>query len=69
MWTEYRTKERDVLDAICAEYYGSELMTPLVLVANPNLCAVGTHYPAGLIIRLPDVDSMPETTATVNLWD
>lgn len=66
---KYRTKEGDVLDAICAKYYGNEHgTTEAVLQANPNLCKLPVLLPAGLVITLPELQHT-ETTQTVNLWD
>ena len=50
---KYRTKDGDVLDAICAKNYGD---TPHqvedVIAANPGLAALGAVLPSGLIIEL-----------------
>lgn len=70
-YSEYRCKDRDVLDAICAEHYGTEHgTTELVLRENPGLCDYPPHLPLGLVIRLPVIAAAPPSVAqTVSLWD
>lgn len=63
----YRTKEGDMLDAICKAEFGSEAHTPRVLDANPGLADLGPVYPAGLLIRLPAPAPTP-ARGTVRLW-
>lgn len=63
----YRTIDGDMLDAICKTQLGSEHHAPTVLAANPGLAALGTVYPAGLRIILPDV-SQPVAMGQVRLW-
>lgn len=67
----YRTKDGDVLDAICARHYGD---TPhrveAVLDANPGLAAHGPVLPSGILIELPVVeDDATDAPATIRLWD
>lgn len=64
----YRTKDGDMLDAICWTHYGSEAVVPQVLEANPGLAEHGAVYPAGVEILLPDL--APAAAAQpVRLWD
>jgi len=67
--TQYRTRDGDMLDAICSRFYGNEQdVTEQVLAANPGLADVGPILPAGLILTLP-VQTSPETVKdTVRLW-
>lgn len=67
--SEYKTIEGDVIDAICAEYYGTEHgTTEAVLLANPGLAEVTGRLPAGITITLPDIQIANEVTM-LQLWD
>lgn len=67
---QYRTKDGDVLDAICTRHYnGAKFDIVTVYEVNPGLADHGPVMPAGLIITLPDVDDTPAPAATVRLWD
>lgn len=71
MPTTYQTRDGDVLDAVCAEHYGTDnLSTTLstVLESNPGLADRGAVYPAGVIIILPDI-APPVAEAPFALWD
>lgn len=67
----YQTRDGDMPDALCADYYGptglSAALTRL-LEANPGLADQGAVYPAGLRILLPDPQPMT-TTRPLRLWD
>ncbi len=67
---KYRTKDGDVLDALCAKHYGD---TPYrvegVIAANPGLAALGPVLPSGLIIELPEVEDAAQERPTIRLWD
>jgi len=63
----FRTRDGDMLDAICKAELGSEAHVPIVLAANPRLADLGPVYPAGVVIRLPDV-AAPAPAPTVRLW-
>ena len=67
---KYRTKDGDVLDAICARHYGD---TPHrvedVLEANPGLAALGPVLSSGVIIYLPDIEDTAPERPTIRLWD
>ena len=50
----YISKQNDMLDAICHEYYkGQQGALELVYNANPKLCEHDLLLPAGLVIELP----------------
>jgi phage tail protein X len=65
--SSYRTKQGDVLDAICRELLGDESHAPAVLAANPGLADLGPVYAAGILIALPVVSS-PVASGTIKLW-
>ncbi len=53
---KYRTRQGDMLDLICLEYYGhSSEAVEAVLKHNPGLAALGSVYESGVIIALPDL--------------
>jgi phage tail protein X len=65
----YRTKDGDMLDAICYERYGSTDGTvEAVLSSNPGLAERGPVYDAGVDIELPDAVSSATTKTTFALW-
>ena len=66
---QYRTKDGDVLDAICLAQYGSSATVPAVLAANRGLAAFGPVLPAGVEIELPVLEVATQEAATVRLWD
>ena len=65
----YRTKEGDMVDAICYSHYGtSKDTTEAVYEANRDLADYGPRLPAGLLITLPErTVTTPEST--VHLWE
>ena len=63
----YRTRDGDMLDAICKAELGSEAHVAAVLAANPRLADLGPVYPAGIEIALPAV-ATPVLAGTVRLW-
>ena len=66
----YRTCEGDRLDRICQRHYGAcRGVVEQVLDANRHLAARGPVYPAGLLIRLPELTPPPEEKVQVRLWD
>lgn len=65
---QYRTKEGDVLDAICWRYYGHQTALAVVLAANFGLADAGALLPGGLIIELPAI-ALPLVSNAVKLWD
>ena len=67
---KYRTRQGDVLDAICHAYYGSKSYSvEAVYRANPGLAALGPVYAAGVIIELPDTALIRPETQSISLWD
>lgn len=64
---EYTTKQGDMLDAICFKYYKSTDFTAQVLEYNRDLAEYGAILPAGLIIKLPDIEK-PTKQRKVQLW-
>lgn len=65
---KYRTRDGDMLDQICLEYYGSIEPVPQVLEANPLLAEQPAILPAGVVINLPEVQPK-EQARPVRLWD
>ncbi|SMH35737.1 tail protein X [Maritimibacter sp. HL-12] len=63
----YRTRQGDMLDAICKAELGSQHHVPAVLAANPGLAALGPIYEPGQIIVLPEVEE-PVDTGVLRLW-
>ena len=71
MPTIYQTRDGDVLDAICAVYYGTENLSDSVtqvLEANQGLADQGAMYLSGLYITLPDLVT-PVAESPFSLWD
>lgn len=67
--TDYRTKEGDMLDAICYRYYGrSSGVVELVLIANQNLSRQPEQLPSGLVITLPDLPVQTNDITPIRLW-
>ena len=65
----YRTKDGDVLDAVCLAWYGrARGAVEAVLAANPGLAERGPVLPAGILIELPELNRMPVNDATIRLW-
>lgn len=63
----YRTRDGDMLDAICKTRLGSEAHVSAVLAANPGLAARGPVYPAGVLITLP-ATTEPVVRGQIRLW-
>jgi phage tail protein X len=64
---EYVTKQGDMLDAICFKYYKSTDFTEQVLEYNYGLASYGVILPAGITIKLPDIEK-PAKQRKVKLW-
>lgn len=66
----YVTKDGDMLDAICAAYYGatSNQVVEQVLAANFGLADLGPVLARGVSITLPTI-AAPAQTEGVRLWD
>lgn len=68
--TTYSTKNGDMLDAVCWNYYGrSSGAVELVLEANRGLADYGPELPAGLVIVLPDLPSESDAPKMTRLWE
>ncbi|AZV77875.1 phage tail protein [Parasedimentitalea marina] len=65
--TNYRTKDGDMVDAICRSHYGSEAMVELVYEANPGLAKRGPVLPLGLVLILPEKAVEP-VAKPLRLW-
>ncbi len=66
----YRSRDGDVLDAICQAHYGQQAGTvEAVLTANPGLAGQGPVLPAGIVIVLPSLPASDKTMQTIRLWD
>jgi phage tail protein X len=65
----YRTRQGDVLDAVCKAVYGRESAAADVLAANPGLADLGPVYQNGLVIDLPELPSPVSQPTIVRLWD
>lgn len=64
----YRTKDGDMLDLICRNFYGdAPYSVEAVLDANAGLAKLGPVLPSGTLIDLPP--AQPITTPTIRLWD
>ncbi|WP_413874175.1 tail protein X [Albidovulum sp.] len=63
----YRTREGDMLDAVCKAELGAEAHVAAVLDANPHLADLGPVYAAGVLIALPAV-STPAARGDIRLW-
>jgi len=64
----YVTKDGDVLDAICLQYYSSTTgVVEKVLEANRHLAELGAIFSAGVKITLPDL-ALAIEPESVKLW-
>lgn len=67
---KYRTRDGDMLDDICFQYYGKNTqMLEQVLERNPGLAQHGSVFSAGLIINLPSAPTLDTVKQTIRLWD
>lgn len=64
----YRTKQGDVLDALCFKYYGDESHFDAVLDANAGLENYPDILPMGVTITFPVQAKAPATVSEVRLW-
>lgn len=67
----YITKDGETLDYICWKIYGkTEGILEQVLSQNSGLAALGSTYPSGIEIKLPEANAVtavePKTAAV--LW-
>jgi len=66
----YRTRDGDMVDAICYRHYGQTFgKVESVLAANPHLAEHGPVLEAGIRIKLPDLPKANATANTIRLWD
>lgn len=65
----YRTRDGDMLDAICRHYYGRESAVTAVLEANRHLADYGPVLPPGVIIDLPELPDHEPGAGATRLWD
>ena len=66
----YRTRDGDVLDALCHIHYGPrDGATEAVLKANPGLAAHGPVLSSGVLITFPDLGPHAAVAETIRLWD
>jgi phage tail protein X len=66
--TLYRTRNGDMLDAICKAHLGSEAQVPAVLALNPGLADLGPVFAAGVVIALPERVIEVVKRGQVRLW-
>ena len=70
MVLQYRTKDDDILDALCFKIYGTTTGTvETVLNVNPHLADCGAILPEGLLIHFPPRSTSPTINPTIKLWD
>jgi phage tail protein X len=62
----YTTKEGDVLDWICWKHYGTTSVLEDVLAVNPTL--TDEKLPAGVVVKLPYIASIPGKHGEIRLW-
>ena len=64
----YTTKDGDVLDQICQNYYGkTSKIVEQVIEANPHIVELDAIFEVGIKITLPDIIQEKESE-TVKLW-
>ncbi len=64
----YTTKDGDILDQICQNYYGkTSKIVEQVIEANPHIVELEAVFEAGIKIILPDIIQKQESE-TVKLW-
>ena len=69
---QVRTQQNDTLDPICWRYLGTTAgVVEAALALNPGLASYGPILPQGIIIELPDPETVTgmNITETVQLWD
>jgi len=65
----YRTRDGDMIDAICWKHYGRESAVIDVMETNPKLADRGEVLQAGILIDLPNLPEPSTDTEVVRLWD
>ena len=68
--TEYLTSEGDTADFIAWKYYGTQdgSVVEQLVGANPGLADRGPVLSAGILLYLPEIESVGVTQG-VKLWD
>ncbi|MFK7865884.1 MAG: tail protein X [Alphaproteobacteria bacterium] len=68
---KYKTRDKDMLDKICHDYYGTcnQGIMEKVLETNPNLADHGPVFKAGILIELPALARVTSQAQTISLWD
>lgn len=69
---QVRTQQNDTLDLICWRHLGTTAgVVEAALALNPGLASYGPILPQGIIIELPDPETVTgmNITETVQLWD
>lgn len=65
----YRTRDGDMLDAICWQHYGQQSgAVEQVLEKNPGLAALGPVYAENVLITLPQI-AKAVAGQTIRIWD
>lgn len=65
-----RAVHNDTVDLLCWRHYGRTVgVTEAVLGANPGLADYGAILPQGLIVRMPEDQTIAPQRQMVNLWD
>ena len=65
-YKRYKTVEGDTFDGIALEAYDNEMMSSLIISANPDYCDV-LIFDAGIVLRIPVV-SDAKTPETLPPW-
>ncbi|WP_254229437.1 tail protein X [Wolbachia pipientis] len=70
MTTYYISKENEILDLICWRHYGftEGRVVEIVLEANRGLAEYGSFLPAGLKIKLPNIQK-PMQKPKLKVWE
>lgn len=68
--TQYRTSDGDTADYIAWKFYGTQdgQVVERLVDANPGLADIGPLLPAGMVIELPELETVGVTQG-VKLWD
>ena len=67
---EYTTVQGDMLDLICFQHYGvTDGTVEKVLEANYRLSDYPLILPAGVTIKLPEIEQEQPADKMINLWD
>ena len=69
---QVRTLQGDTIDLLCWRHLGATAgLVEAALELNPGLAAHGPFLPQGILVELPDPDTITgmAQTETVQLWD